>query len=127
MSDRSRVVAFTPETTEWTPHPFAPGLDQAVLLSHKEHGADATVYRYRAVEGGPSGAGGVEDVPLHQHDGIDDITYVLAGSATVDIEGHGSYSLGPGSFLRIPAGAKHRVVGVSADFEALNIFAPPRD
>jgi mannose-6-phosphate isomerase-like protein (cupin superfamily) len=123
--DRGPVVAFTSETTEWAPHPFAPGLDQAVLLSHRDHGADATVYLYRSVNAG--GDAGPADVPLHQHDACDDISYVLEGSATIDIEGHGTIVLTPGSFVRVPAGTEHRIHGVSADFRAINIFAPPRD
>jgi mannose-6-phosphate isomerase-like protein (cupin superfamily) len=112
--DRGPVVALTPDSTEWAPHPFAPGLDQA-----------ATVYLYRSVNAG--GDAGPADVPLHQHDACDDISYVLEGSATIDIEGHGTIVLTPGSFVRVPAGTKHRIHGVSADFRAINIFAPPRD
>lgn len=123
-NDRGPVVAFHPDTTEWAPHPFAPGLDQAVLLSHRDHGADATVYLYRAR--GVRGAD-AQDVPLHQHDDCDDISYVLEGSATIEIEGHGTIELTPGSFVRVPAGTKHCVHGVSADFRAINIFAPPRE
>ncbi|HYH48161.1 MAG TPA: cupin domain-containing protein [Acidimicrobiia bacterium] len=126
---REGVVGFTPETIGWTPHPFAPGLDQAVLLSKRDHGADATIYLYRASGAGfaPTVDGEAVDVPLHEHEASDDISYVLAGSAEVDIEGHGTIVLGPGSFLRIPAGSRHRVRNVSDDFQALNIFAPPRD
>jgi len=118
------VVAFDAETTEWAPHPFAPGLDQATLLSHRDHGAAATVYLYRVREvAGPE----ADDVPLHQHDNCDDISYVLEGSASIDIEGHGTIVLEAGSFVRVPAGTKHRVHSVSEDFRAINIFAPPRD
>lgn len=118
------VVAFDAGTTKWVPHPFAPGLDQATLLSHREHGAAATVYLYRIRElAGPDG----DDVPLHQHDDCDDISYVLEGSAHIDIEEHGTIVLEAGSFVRVPAGTKHRVYNVSADFRAINIFAPPRD
>jgi mannose-6-phosphate isomerase-like protein (cupin superfamily) len=118
------VVAFDAGTTEWAPHPFAPGLDQAMLLSHRDHGADATVYLYRVREVAPAET---DDVPLHQHDDCDDITFVLEGSATIDIEGHGTIVLTPDSFVRVPAGTKHRVHRVSADFRAISIFAPPRD
>lgn len=122
----SPVVWYAPEAMEWEPHPFARGLDQVVLLSHREHGADATVYLYR---GHPTEDGSTEeiDVPLHSHETFDDISYIFGGAATIDIEGHGSIRLTAGSFLRVPAGLKHRVYDATDDFQAINVFAPPRE
>jgi mannose-6-phosphate isomerase-like protein (cupin superfamily) len=119
------VVCHTPETMDWQAHPFAQGLDQAVLLSKRQHGADCTVYLYRSRDHDPDGQPMV--VPQHAHETFDDISYVIEGAATIDIEGHGTVRMTAGSFVRVPAGTKHRVYDADPNFVALNIFAPPRE
>lgn len=114
-------VAFcTPESYVWESHPFAPGLDQVVLLSQRDHAAEATIYLYQQ-------HGSAADVPEHVHETCDDISYVLAGSGKVEVEGYGVVSMYAGCFLRVPRGRKHRVYELSPDFRAINIFAPPRE
>jgi quercetin dioxygenase-like cupin family protein len=106
---------------DWEPHPFAAGLERRVLLTKREHGADVSIFLYRVKEGQRA-----PDVPEHVHPDADDISYLIAGTAEVEIEGE-LHRIGPGSFLRVPKGRRHRVFNVSADFVGLNIFSPATD
>lgn len=116
------LVVHRADAPAWEQHPHTAGLQQKVLLSHAHDGADATVYLYQAVPDGQI----ILDVPKHVHDDIDDISYILAGSAVIDCDGQSPVQVGPGDFVRVPAGMRHAVCDMTADFRALNIFAPPR-
>lgn len=62
-------------------------------------------------------------VAEHVHAHEDDILYVLQGSARMWIEGRGDVPLEAGTFVRIPAGTRHRPQGFEGDFLAFNIWA----
>lgn len=115
---RWNVLSLLGNEAEWEPHPFAPGLERRVLLTRRDDGAGVSIFMFRVTPGGPP-----LDVPEHVHDDSDDISYVLAGSADVEVEGT-VHSLRAGSFLRVPRGKRHRVFNVSAEFVALNVFSP---
>lgn len=102
----------------WEPHPFAEGLEQRVLLTKRDDGADVSIFMFRVKRGSLA-----LDVPEHVHDGADDISYLLVGSADVEIEGN-VHTMCAGSFLRVPKGKRHRVFNISPDFVALNLFSP---
>ena len=53
----------------------------------------------------------------------DEIYYVLAGRARLEIEGL-SYAAAPGTLLYVPARARHRFVDIREDLELLVVFAP---
>ena len=46
-----------------------------------------------------------------------------AGTSEVEVEGT-IYTMRAGSFLRIPKGARHRILSASADFIGINLFSP---
>lgn len=103
---------------EWEPHPFADGLERRVLLTKRDQGADVSIFMFRVKRGSQP-----LDVPEHVHDDADDISYLLVGSADVEIEGE-VQTMTSGSFLRVPKGKRHRVFNISPDFAAINIFSP---
>jgi quercetin dioxygenase-like cupin family protein len=103
---------------DWEPHPFAEGLEQRVLLTKRDHGADVSIFMYRIKAGAAA-----QDVPEHVHADADDITYMIAGSADVEVEGQ-VQTMRAGGFLRIPKGMRHRVFNVSSDFVGINVFSP---
>jgi quercetin dioxygenase-like cupin family protein len=104
--------------SDWEPHPFAEGLERRVLLTKRDHGADVSIFMYRIKQGSPP-----HDVPEHVHEDADDITYMLSGSADVEVDGH-VQTLAAGSFLRVPKGKRHRVFNISSDFVGINVFSP---
>ena len=53
----------------------------------------------------------------------DEIYYVLAGRARLEIEGL-SHAAEPGILLYVPARARHRFVDIREDLELLVLFAP---
>ncbi len=104
--------------TEWEAHPFADGLERRVLLTKRDHGADVSIFMFRVKRGSQP-----LDVPEHVHDDADDISYMLMGSAEVEIEGV-VQTIASGDFLRVPKGKRHRVFNISPDFASINVFSP---
>jgi quercetin dioxygenase-like cupin family protein len=103
----------------WTPHPIAKGLEIKVLLSRRDHGAEASVVLARVAPGAKP------EVPEHVHETSEDIIYTLKGSAKIWIDGQGEIDLIPGRVVRVPRNVKHRVYHISPDFLIYDVFAPP--
>jgi quercetin dioxygenase-like cupin family protein len=103
---------------DWEPHPFAPSLQRRVLLTKRDHGANVSIFMYRMTPGATA-----PEVPEHVHEDCDDISYVIAGSSEVEVEGQ-VFKMSAGSFLRIPKGKRHKVLTSSPDLIAINLFSP---
>jgi quercetin dioxygenase-like cupin family protein len=114
-----RRIVGNEKDVAWTPHPIARGIEIKVLLSRKEHGAEASVVLARVAPGARA------EVPEHVHETSEDIIYTLKGSAKIWIEGQGEIDLIPGRVVRVPRNVKHRVYNISADFLIYDVFAPP--
>ena len=67
------------------------------------------------------GAGATDNQSPHRED---EIYYVVAGRAELEVEGDRS-PVGPGSIAFVAAGAEHRFVDIGEDLEVLVFFAPP--
>lgn len=67
-----------------------------------------------------------EDYPMprHYHDVQFQLVFCLKGWIRTDFEGHGVQELHPGDCWVQPAGIKHKVLGRSDDFEALEVIMP---
>lgn len=63
-----------------------------------------------------------DDKPVGQHD-YETVGYVLAGKATLEVDGQ-TVNLEPGDSWLVPAGAPHRYV-VEEGFSAVEATAPP--
>src|SRR4051812_8879028 len=63
--------------------------------------------------------------PQHPH-AADEIYVVLAGSATLEVEGE-RLDVEPGRVISVDVGADHRFVDVTEDLQVLVVFAPPDD
>ncbi len=112
-------IVVNEKDVAWTPHPVANGIETKLLLSRKNHGAEASVMLVRVTPGA------IPEVPEHVHESSEDIIYTLKGSAKIWIEGQGEIDLTPGRLVRVPRNVKHRAYDISADFLVFDVFAPP--
>ncbi len=99
----------------WTPHPQFAGVNLAWLMRR----SGGTPPLSCALVQMPSEAAVAEHVHAHE----DDILYVLRGSARMRIEGSGDVLLEAGTFLRIPAGIRHRPHSFGGGFLAFDVWA----
>jgi len=53
-------------------------------------------------------------------------TFVLAGTARLAVEGHGTHALGADDSFVVPAGIAHGLSGASAGFEFLEVSVRPQ-
>jgi mannose-6-phosphate isomerase-like protein (cupin superfamily) len=61
---------------------------------------------------------------LHTHAADFQMIYVLKGSITTQIEGHGAHTMTAGGAWLQPKNIKHKVIGYSDDCEVLEIVMP---
>jgi quercetin dioxygenase-like cupin family protein len=93
-----------------------PGDESAYWIEHLRSG-DLSVGTYSLARDG------TDDQQPHTED---EIYVVTAGRAV--LEGIGQpVTAEPGSVLFVPAGEPHRFTGITEDFAALVVFAPPED
>jgi quercetin dioxygenase-like cupin family protein len=109
------IKAINVSELPWEPHPFLKELIIKKLLSYEKDDVDLSIMLVRAKKGA--------EVPAHIH-GQDDIVYQLEGKSKMWVEGVGDFELGPGSFIRIPAGVKHQPHAIEEDVLAFDIFMP---
>ncbi len=101
-------------------HPAFEGVKIKVLYSQEDHGSTATIVLSRV----PVGV----EVPEHVHDRSDNILHVLDGRATMEISpdtGAQTFSLIPGTVVRVPMNTPHRIFDVTAEVRIYDVFAPP--
>ena len=60
----------------------------------------------------------------HAHPGIEQVCYLLAGAAHVEVAGE-KFELAPGEACFFPAGARHQFIVTSARAKVMVIYAPP--
>lgn len=107
-------AAFAAEEVAWAPHPMAEGFEVKVLAHKPESQVKIQLVRAR------KGAVLAE----HTHD-TEDIFYVLAGGATIWIEGAGDIPLRKGMVIRVPKDAVHKVYKISDEgYLVLDMFVP---
>jgi mannose-6-phosphate isomerase-like protein (cupin superfamily) len=110
--------------TQAPPHPKAPA--ERFTFDELRAKAPPKAYqeflRVRTMSAGvyrlPAGA--VDPQAPHRED---EVYVVLRGRATLEVDGR-PMAAAPGSFLFVPAGAKHRFVKIEEDLEVLVFFAP---
>jgi quercetin dioxygenase-like cupin family protein len=99
----------------WSPHPIFTELLIKKILTFEQDNIDLSIVMVKARVG--------IEVPAHTHE-QDDIVYQIEGKSKMWVEGVGDISLGPGSFIRIPAGVKHQPHDIEEDVLAFDIFFP---
>ncbi len=68
--------------------------------------------------------GGTEAMPQHSHEAEFVFTFVLEGSATLDVEGQGSHALTAGDSYVIPNAMNFGLTGCSDELELLEVALP---
>ena len=104
------------ENLPWSPHPVVKGVQIKPLVSKKQDGLDVTCMLVKV----PAGT----EVPEHIHPDQDDILYPVSGKATMWVDGFETFSLHPGTFVRVPKGTKHRIYGVVEELLIYDVFHP---
>lgn len=61
--------------------------------------------------------------PLHVHDEVDEIFYVLEGSYAITC-GERTFDAGPGTFVLVPSGTSHRFQSGDAGGRMLLVYSP---
>lgn len=100
----------------WMPHPTATGVEIKPLITKREQGLDVTCMLVNVPRG--------TEVPVHIHDGQDDILYPMKGRARMWVEGTGEFALEPGIIVRVPKGVEHRIFDVREDLTVYDVFCP---
>ncbi len=67
---------------------------------------------------------GSKQSEIHYHVTTFQMVYVLKGWAKMEIEGHGTLVVKPGSAWIQPPGIRHQVIDFSDDYEVLEMYLP---
>ena len=99
----------------WEPHPDFKDLLIKRLLSHEKDNVDLSIAMVKVRKGA--------QIPAHVHE-QDDIVYHVEGKGKMWVDGAGDFEVGPGSFMRIPAGVKHQPHDIEEDILVFDIYHP---
>jgi quercetin dioxygenase-like cupin family protein len=99
----------------WEPHPVFKDLLIKRLLSHEKDNVDLSIAMVKVRKGA--------QIPAHVHE-QDDIVYHVEGKGKMWVDGAGDFEVGPGSFMRIPAGVKHQPHDIEEDILVFDIYHP---
>ena len=104
------------EELDWAPHPLAEGVMIKPLVTKRDHDLNVSCIVVRV----PAGI----EIPEHTHDEQVDILYPIQGKAEMFVEGAGNFSLEPGVVVRVPMGAKHKIINVTEELIIYDVFHP---
>ncbi len=104
------------EELEWGNHPGVEGGKMVTFFTKKGQGAQATIGMVKIPKGG--------ELKWHDHGDSDDILFILAGKARMEMEGIGDMEMKKGSHVLVPAHVTHRIHDVSEDLTLYHIKAP---
>ncbi len=104
-------------------------LDAATWKPWRFDGIESRDIGIAAATDGLAGAqvlrfGGTGAMPMHSHEAEFVFTFVLEGSATLEVEGHGSHALSAGDSFVIPDATAFGLSRCSADLELLEVALP---
>ena len=105
------------EEISWQDHPNVNGGKIATFFSKEKQGARATIGMVKIPKGSA--------LKWHDHGESDDILFVLAGKAKMEIEGVGDLEMKKGSHVLVPGPTKHRIHEVTEDLFIYHVKAPP--
>ena len=100
----------------WSPHPLAEGVEIKPLVTKKDDDLNVSCLLVKIPVG--------REIPEHTHEEQVDILYPLRGSAEMEVEGAGVFRLKPGIVVRVPIGAKHRILNVTEEVLVYDVFHP---
>jgi len=64
------------------------------------------------------------EIPVHFHEGADQLEYYIEGKAVLYLEGVGEKEIGKGSFMYAPKGIKHGIRNVKDPLKIYCVFLP---
>jgi quercetin dioxygenase-like cupin family protein len=100
----------------WAPHPIAEGVKIKPLVTKRDDDLNVSCILVKV----PVGI----EIPEHIHDEQVDILYPVSGKAEMHVEGTGAFALEPGVVVRVPIGAKHKIINVTEELVIYDVFHP---
>ncbi|HOO89500.1 MAG TPA: cupin domain-containing protein [Syntrophales bacterium] len=108
---------FNAEQLPWENHPTAHGVSIKKIITTQQFGEDSPTILLIKI---PVGVG----VPEHVHEGSEDILFIVAGQATMWIDGTGNVKLQKDTVVRVPRDTKHRIFDVTDELLIYDVFSP---
>ena len=65
-----------------------------------------------------------QDIPIHIHEGSDQLEYYVKGRATLFVEDIGVKEIEQGTFMFVPKGVKHGIRNIREELVIVSIFVP---
>jgi len=101
----------------WEDHPTMPHVSRQRMITQDQFGPDSpTVLTVRIAVGA--------EVPEHVHENSEDILCILAGKATMWVDGTGNIELYQGVVVRVPRNVRHRIFAVTETLVIYDVFSP---
>ena len=113
MTDVSKKI----EEIEWEPHFMTDNGSLRWIYTRERDDAPMSVVEVLLRKG--------VTLPDHVHQDQPDLIYVLAGKATMFIQGEEEFPLGPGKVVMVPPNTLHAIRNVEEDLYVYNVFTPP--
>lgn len=108
---------FDTEKLSWENHPSAKDVSIKRIITTQRFGKDSPSILLIKV---PAGVG----VPEHVHEESEDILFIVAGQATMWIDGTGDVKLQEDTVIRVPRNTRHRIFDVSDELLIYDVFSP---
>lgn len=110
-------ILFNAENLLWENHPAIKGVSIKKIVTTEQFGKDSPSIVMVKI---PVGV----EVPEHLHEESEDILFILAGEATMWIEGIGNVKLQKNVVVRVPRNTKHRIFDVTDGLLVYDVFSP---
>jgi len=110
-------ILFNAENLLWENHPAIKGVSIKKIVTTEQFGKDSPSIVMVKI---PVGV----EVPEHLHEESEDILFILAGKATMWIDGLGNFKLQENAVVRVPRSTKHRIFDVTDELLVYDVFSP---
>lgn len=101
---------------EWEDHFMTENGKIKWLLTREKDDAPVTVMKIHLEKG--------VTLPDHRHRDQPDLIYVLAGKATMFIDGEGEFPMEAGMVILVPPNTLHAIRNIEEDILLYNVFSP---
>lgn len=108
---------FDMENLSWENHPAVKDVSIKKIITTQRFGKDSPSILMIKV---PAGV----EVPEHVHENSKDILFIIAGEATMWIDGIGNLKLQKDRVIRVPRNTKHRIFDVTDELLIYDVFSP---
>ena len=110
-------ILFNVENLPWGNHPAVKDVSIKKIITTEQFGKESPSIIMVKI---PVGV----EVPEHVHEESEDILFILAGKATMWIDGIGNLKLQKNVVVRVPRGTKHGVFDVTDELLVYDVFSP---